>query len=73
LTAERSRYGVAGIGSGVMVNGGASLGYRLGAGALNESSTREEIVRRLYRSIPAAQRARDFPRCEHDQADGFFG
>ena len=35
-------------------------------------SAQEEIVRRLDRTIRAAQLARDLLRCQHDLAHGFF-
>ncbi len=42
------------------------------AGGLKGRSAREEIVRRLDRTIRAAQLARDLLRCQHDLAHGFF-
>ncbi len=47
-------------------------GDRRSAGGLKGRSAREEIVRRLDRTIRAAQLARDLLRCQHDLAHGFF-
>ena len=42
------------------------------ADGLKGRSAREKIVRRLDRTIRAAQLARDLLRCQHDLAHGFF-